>query len=79
MNIEAANPKEAYEKFIEKVGEHPRKVIVEFGWLLKNEIFNDHIEAANQKAEEPKRKAEEAKRKAEKQAESQRSEEDSLY
>jgi len=66
MKIEAANPKEAYEKFIEKVGEHPEKVIVESGWLVDSEIFDDHIEEAKapkRKAEEAKRKAEEAKRK----------------
>ena len=60
MKIEAANPKDAYEKFIEKVGRYPEELIVESGWLVDNEIFDDHIE----EAKAPKRKAEEAKRKA---------------
>ena len=51
MEIEAANIKEAYEKFIEKVGGHPEEVIVHIGWL-DNEIFDDHIEAAKQRIHE---------------------------
>ena len=46
MKIEAANPKEAYEKFIEKVGRYPEKVIVDVWWGLHCKIFDDHIEAA---------------------------------
>ena len=46
MKIEAANPKEAYEKFIEKVGRYPEKVIVDIWWGLHCKIFDDHIEAA---------------------------------
>ena len=51
MKIEAANPKEAYEKFIEKVGEYPQKEIVDINWL-KSEIFDDHLEAAKQRIHE---------------------------
>ena len=56
MEIEATNLKEAYEKFIEKVGGYPEEVIVHIGWL-DNEIFDDHIEAAKQRIHE-KEKAE---------------------
>jgi len=56
MKIEAANPKEAYEKFIEKVGRYPEEIIVDIGWL-DSEIFDDHVEAAKQRILE-KEKAE---------------------
>ena len=49
MKIEAANPKEAYEKFIEKVGRYPEKVIVDIWWGLHCKIFDDHIEAEKQR------------------------------
>ena len=52
MKIEAANPKEAYEKFIEKVGRYPEEVIVDIWWGLHSEIFDDHIEASKQRIHE---------------------------
>ena len=52
MKIEAANPKEAYQKFIEKVGRYPEEVIVDIWWGLHSEIFDDHIEASKQRIHE---------------------------
>ena len=41
MSVEAATPKEAYEKFIETVGVYPKDVVVDGGILL-TKIFNNH-------------------------------------
>ena len=60
MKIEAANPKEAYEKFIEKVGRYPEEVIVDIWWGLHSEIFDDHIEAEKHEKEKAEREQSES-------------------
>ena len=52
-NISASSPRDAYQKYIEKAGEHEAVVYVETG-LLSTETFDDHLDVIKKSEEEEK-------------------------
>ena len=52
--ITASSHKEAYHKFLEEVGIHPKGVLVGTGLFAKNVLFEDHIAAAKEKEKKEK-------------------------
>ena len=52
-SISASSPRDAYQKYIEKAGEHEAVVYVETG-LLSTETFDDHLDVIKKSEEEEK-------------------------